>query len=115
VNKRGEGWEWPMDGTRRRSGDAAASWGWTVNEIPSTPGCPAAVRSDLSGQDWLGGSRRDSFLLARSTPSATSGGPRTRGSAVPADGARRRPHKKRPAAARTTDPTAESTCGPITR
>jgi len=35
--------------------------------------------------------------------------------AVPVDGARRRPHKKRPAAATTTGPTAESTCGPITQ
>ena len=70
-----------MVGTRRRrSRGAAPPWEWTVNEIPSTPGCPAAVRSDLSGQDWRGGHEGTLFfLLARPLARPLAG----RGPAVP--------------------------------
>ena len=73
-----EGRRLGVAGTRRRSGDAAAR-GWMVNEIPSTPGVSRCrrIRFERTRLTW-GGSRRDSFLLPRSTPSPSSGGPRFR-------------------------------------
>ncbi|KAK8460394.1 hypothetical protein SEVIR_2G323466v4 [Setaria viridis] len=57
----------------RRAPEMARPRGWTVNEIPSTPGSPLTVRSDKCGRDRLSQRKEP-----RSQPARPSRSPRGR-------------------------------------